>query len=75
MDCCGAAPEVEAVAPGNGQRTAWGASMGGLCARYALAYMETHGLVDISRDMTRYDARRLRTLIERRLSSLGLIGG
>jgi glutamate synthase (NADPH/NADH) large chain len=29
--------------------------------------METHGLVDISRDMTRYDARRLRTLIERHL--------
>jgi enterochelin esterase family protein len=25
-------PEVEARAPGNGQRTAWGASMGGLCS-------------------------------------------
>jgi enterochelin esterase family protein len=25
-------PEVETVAPGNGQRTAWGASMGGLCS-------------------------------------------
>jgi glutamate synthase (NADPH/NADH) large chain len=29
--------------------------------------METHGLVDVSRDMTRYDATRLRTLIARHL--------
>jgi len=29
--------------------------------------METHGLVDVSRDMTRYDGIRLRTLIERHL--------
>lgn len=51
--------QVQAAVPGSTSLALVGASMGGLCSRYALAYMETHALPHRVRTWISFDAPQL----------------